>query len=53
MEVVGSDGKKFLWEVVDDRVLEEGNDHDEIGIWGFDLNFFDKYKDGIGREVLI
>ena len=32
VEVVGSDGKKFLWEVVDDDVVEEGNDHVEIGV---------------------
>ena len=32
VEVVGSDGKKFIWEVVDDHVVEEGNDHVEIGV---------------------
>ena len=31
MEVVGSDGKKFLWEVVDNSVVEDGNDH--VKIW--------------------
>ena len=40
MEVTGYDGKKFLWEVVDDHVVEEGNEHDEIGLRGFDFNFF-------------
>ena len=41
MEVVCSGGKKVLWEVVDDHVVEEENVHNEIGLWGFDFNFFD------------
>ena len=40
VEVFSSDRKKFLWEVVDDHVVEEGNEHDEIGLRGFDFNFF-------------
>ena len=50
MEVLGSDGKKFLWEVVDSYVIEEETDHDEIGLRGFNFNFFDKYEKGVGRE---
>ena len=50
MEVVGQDGKRFLWEVVDDHVVEEPTDNDEIGLWEFDFNFFDKYDKGLGRE---
>ena len=38
MEVVGSDGKKVLWNVVDDNFVEEKNDNDEIGLEGFDFN---------------
>ena len=32
VEVSGSDGKKVLWEVVDDHVVEEGKEHDDIGL---------------------
>ena len=35
MEVVGSDGKKVIWNVVDDNFVEEKNDNDEIGLEGF------------------
>ena len=42
MEVVGRDKKKVLWEVVDNHVVEEPTDHEEIGLRGFDFNFFDK-----------
>ena len=28
VEVAGSDGKKIIWEVVDNHVIEEGNDND-------------------------
>ena len=41
MEVVGNDKKKVLWEVVDNHVVEEPTDHEEIGLQGFDFNFFD------------
>ena len=40
--VVGSDGRKIIWEVVDNHVVEEENDNDEIGLRGFNFNFFDK-----------
>ena len=49
MEVSGSDGKKVLWEVVDDHVVEEGKEHDDIGLWGFDFNLIDKDKEGVFR----
>ena len=32
VEVVGSDGKNFLWELVDDHVVDEGNDYGEIEV---------------------
>ena len=35
MEFVGHDGKKVIWGVVDDHVIEEATDHDEIGLRGF------------------
>ena len=50
MKVVGHDRKKFIWEVVNDYVVEEPTDHDEIGLQGFDLKNFDKEKKGAGRE---
>ena len=50
MDVFSHYGKRFLWEVVDDHVVEEATDHDEIGIWGFDFNCFGKDEKGVGRE---
>ena len=41
VEVFGYDGKKFFWEVVDDHVIEEVNDHDEIALQGAYFNLFD------------
>ena len=35
VEIDISDRKKVIWEVVDNHVVEEENDHDEIGLWGF------------------
>ena len=37
--------------MVDDHVVEEGNDHDEIGLRGFGFNLFDKDEEGVVREV--
>ena len=50
VEVFGHDGKKVLWEVVDDHVIEEPTDHDEIGLRGFGINLFHEYEKGVGRE---
>ena len=50
MEVVGHDGKKFLWEVLDDHVLGEATDHDEIGQLRFNFNLFGKDEKGLVRE---
>ena len=52
MEVSSFDGKKVLWELVDDHVDEEVKEHDEIGIWGFDFNLVDKDKERMVREGL-
>ena len=35
MEVSGSDGKNVIWEVVDNNIVEEGKEHDDIGLCGF------------------
>ena len=50
MEVSGSEGKKVLWEVVENRFVEKGKDHDEIGLRGFDFNLFGKDEEGFVRE---
>ena len=50
VEVVGHDGKKFLWEVAEDHVVEEPTDHDDIGLRGFGFNLFGKDEKGVGRE---
>ena len=51
--VLGYDGNKVLWKVVDNHAVEETKENDEIGLWGFDFNLFDKYEKGVGREGLI
>ena len=50
MEVVGHDKKKVLWGVVDDYVVEEPNDHEDIGLQGFGFNVFDEDEEGFVRE---
>ena len=40
VEVFGRDSKQVLWEVQDDRVVEVSTNHDEIGLQGFDYDFF-------------
>ena len=42
----GSDGNKFLWEVVDNNVVY-------IVIRGFDFNVFDEDEERVVRELLI
>ena len=49
MGVSGSDGRKVIWEVVDDRVVEEGKEHGDIGLWGFGFNDFGEDK-GVGGK---
>ena len=50
VEVFGHDKKKVIWEVADDHVVEEPSDHEDIGLWGFDLNIFDEDEEGVVRE---
>ena len=50
MEFVGHYKKKVLWEVIDNHVVEEPTDHEEIGLRGFDFNFFDKDDEGVVKE---
>ena len=46
MEVFGHDGKKVIWEVVDDHGIEEATDHCEIGLLGFNFNFSENTRRG-------
>ena len=41
MEVLVSNGKKVLWEVVDNNFVEDEHDHEEIGLRGIDFNLID------------
>ena len=50
VEVVGHDGNKVLWEVVEDNVVEEATDHNEIGLQGFDFILFNRDEKGVGKE---
>ena len=47
---VDSGGKKLILEVVDNHVVEEGNDHDKIVLRGFGFNLFGKDEKGVGIE---
>ena len=42
----GSDGKKFVWEVIDDL-----KDNDEIGLQGVDLFYFNEYGGKIYTKI--
>ena len=37
VEVSDKDGKRVIWEVVDDHVVEEGVEHEDLGLRGFIL----------------
>ena len=52
METLGSGVKNFLWEVVDDHISEEENNHDEIGLRGLYFNLLDEGEKRVGREGL-
>ena len=49
MEFITHYGKKVIWEVVDNHIIEDPSDHNEIVIRVFDFNFSDKYEKGVGR----
>ena len=42
VKVAGYNVKKFVWEVVDDNVVEKAKDNDEIGLQGFYSNILEK-----------
>ena len=35
---------------MDTHVVEEPTDNEEIGLWGFDFNYFDEDEEGVVRE---
>ena len=42
VEFYYKDRKKLFWEVADDHVVEEGVEHEHLGLRGFGFNLFDK-----------
>ena len=50
VEVFGHDKNKFIWEVVDDHVVEYLTDHEEMGLRGCDFNVFNHYEEGVVRD---
>ena len=46
VEVADKEGKKVVWEVVNDHVVEEGVEHEELGIQGFYCILFDDDREG-------
>ena len=43
---------KVIWEVVDDHVVEDGVEHEDVGLRCFDFNLFDEERDGcVGDDV--
>ena len=52
VEISDKDGNRVILEVVDDHVVEEGVEHKEIGLQGFDFNPFDEEMEGcVGGDV--
>ena len=47
------DWKKFLWEVVDDHIIEDPKDNDEIGLRGLGCNFLKKTRKGLVDNDLV
>ena len=46
VEVDEKEGRKVICEVVNNHVLEDGVEHEELGLQGFDLNLFHEERDG-------
>ena len=40
VEVSDKDRQKIIWEAVNDHVVEEGFEHQELRLQGFDFNLF-------------
>ena len=52
VEVYDKERKKLIWEVVDYHMVEEGVEHEEIRLRGFDFNLFDEERERcVGEDV--
>ena len=52
VEVYNNDGKKLVWEFVNDHVVEEGVEHEELGLQGFGFNLFNEDRGVcVGEDV--
>ena len=52
VEVNDKDRQRLIWEVFNDHVVDEGVEHEEIGIRGFDFILFDEDREGcVGGDV--
>ena len=44
--------KKVIWDINDDHVVEEGVEHEELILQGFDFNLFSEDREGcVGYDV--
>ena len=52
VEVNEKYGKKIIWEVLNNHMVEEGVEHEELGLQGFGFNLFDEEREGcVGDDV--
>ena len=52
IEIGDKYGKKVIWDVVNNHVVEEGVEHEELGLRGFDFNLFNEEREGcVGDDV--
>ena len=45
IEVDYKETKRVIWEVVNNQVVEEGVEHEDLGIQGFDCILFDENRE--------
>ena len=52
VDIYEKDRGELIWEVVNDHVVEEGFEHEELGVRGFEFNLFDEEREGcVGDDV--
>ena len=52
VEVNEKYGKKIIWEVLNNHMVEEGVEHEELGLQGFGFNLFNEKREGcVGDDV--
>ena len=52
VEFSDKDGRKLIWEVINEHMSEERFEHEELGLQGFDFNLFDEEREGcVGENV--